>query len=305
MTLALTAAPIAAGASAQGIIICCIGLIGSDGLDVAALNNWATDPDASHVAVTPDAADLKELFAELAANISKPGATDIVIDEVAEPDFVITSILPPAKGSAVQQDTRSLRWKIPELGVTGSESAALEFLIRHVGQDSGTKLVNQSITYSDAEGNVVTFPRPTVTVVCDLAVCPEPCPDPVEFTAEGCSNVVLVDMGEVYLGAQGRIIEMEVTIKNVCPGKRTALAAILTEVDRNGTEYPRGMKTMTIPAHQFAGCRDVRVACIRFVVPEDLSVSGGAMCSPRRFKARFLANSIDTDYFCDEPVTAP
>lgn len=51
-------APVAAAARAQGIIIYCIGLIGSDGLDVSALNNWATDPDASHVAVTPDAADL-------------------------------------------------------------------------------------------------------------------------------------------------------------------------------------------------------------------------------------------------------
>ena len=139
-------APVAAAARAQGIIIYCIGLIGSDGLDVSALNNWATDPDASHVAVTPDAADLEDLFAELAANISKPGATDIVIDEIINPDFVITSIQSPTKGSATMVDARSLRWNIPQLGVTSSESAVLEFLIRHVGQQPGTKLVNQSIT---------------------------------------------------------------------------------------------------------------------------------------------------------------
>ena len=90
-------APVAATARAEGIIIYCIGLIGSDGLDVDALNNWATDPDASHVAVTPDAADLEKLFAELAANISRPGATNIVINETVEPDFTITSIQPPAK----------------------------------------------------------------------------------------------------------------------------------------------------------------------------------------------------------------
>ena len=36
------------------------------------LNDWATDPDASHVAVTPDDAELEDLFADLAANISKP-----------------------------------------------------------------------------------------------------------------------------------------------------------------------------------------------------------------------------------------
>ena len=59
---------------------------------------------------------------------------------------------------------------------------------------------------------------------------------------------------------------------------------------------------MTIPAHNAPMCRDVLVKCIKFVVPEDLNVSGGAMCSPRRFKARFLANNVDTDYRCCESV---
>ena len=299
-TIGAPPAPVAAAARAQGIIIYCIGLIGSDGLDISALNNWATDPDASHVAVTPDAADLEELFAELAANISKPGATDIVIDEVVNPDFVITSISSPTKGSATMLDSHSLRWNIAQLGVTASESATLDFFIRHVGQQPGTKLVNESITYSDQEGNVVSFPKPTVSVECDIVVHPEPCPEPVDLTVEGCQDSVLVDLGDVYLGSQGRIIQMDVTIQNVCPGKRVALAAILTEVDQDGMEHQRGMKAFTIPAHSAPVCRDVLVKCIKFVVPEDLNVSGAAMCSPRKFKARFLANNIDTDYRCCE-----
>ena len=293
-------APVAAAARAQGIIIYCIGLIGSDGLDITALNDWATDTDASHVAVTPDAAALEALFAELAANISKPGASDIVINEVVNPDFVITGILTPTKGSATMLDAHSLRWNIAQLGVTSSESASLDFLIRHVGQQTGTKLVNQSITYSDQEGNVVSFPKPTVSVECDIVVYPEKCPGPVELNVEGCQDSILVDLGDVYLESQGRIIQMDVTIKNVCPRKRVALAAILTEVDQDGMEHQRGMKAITIPAHSFPMCRDVLVKCIKFVVPEDLSVSGGAMCSPRKFKARFLANNIDTDYRCCE-----
>lgn len=299
-TIGAPPAPVAAAARAQGIIIYCIGLIGSDGLDISALNNWATDPDASHVAVTPDAADLEELFAELAANISKPGATDIVIDEVVNPDFVITSISSPTKGSATMLDSHSLRWNIAQLGVTASESATLDFFIRHVGQQPGTKLVNESITYSDQEGNVVSFPKPTVSVECDIVVHPEPCPEPVDLTVEGCQDSVLVDLGDVYLGSQGRIIQMDVTIQNVCPGKRVALAAILTEVDQDGMEHQRGMKAFTIPAHSAPVCRDVLVKCIKFVVPEDLNVAGTAMCSPRKFKARFLANNIDTDYRCCE-----
>lgn len=298
-------APVAAAARAQGITIYCIGLIGSDGLDIDALNNWATDPDTSHVAVTPDLADLEELFAELAANISKAGATNIQIKEMVTPDFVITSILPPAKGTAEQLDDHTLRWKIQELGVTLSESAVLEFFVRHVGQEPGIKLVNESITYSDNEGNVVTFPEPKVEVDCDVVVHPEECPVPIQFTVEGCEDSLLVDLGDTYLESQGRIIQVDATVKQVCPHTRVALAVILTEVDTDGMEYQRGMKAVTLPAHDFPGCRDIQVKCIKFLVPEDLSVSGGSLCSPRNFKARLIAHSIDTDYRCCEAVISP
>ena len=289
-------APVAAAARAQGIIIYAIGLVGADGVDVSALNEWATDPDA---------AELEQLFADLAANISKPGATNIVLNEIVQADFVITSILPPTKGTATMLDSRSLRWNIPELGVTTNESAVLEFLIQHVGQTPGTKLVNQSITYTDTEGNVATFPAPTVAVECDVVVYPEECPIPVDLAVEGCSDSVVVDLGDVALESLGRIIQLDVTLKNVCPGKRVALAAILTEVDAQGTEYPRGMKTVTIPAHYSSTCRDVQAKCLKFVVPEDLDVSGGspqAMCNQRNFKARFIAHNIDTDYRCCQSV---
>ena len=101
--------PVAAAARAAGIIIYCIGLVGADGIDVDTLNDWATDPDASHVAVTPNDADLEDLFKDLAANISKPGATDIVIDEIVNSDFMITSVIPPTKGSAMMVNATTLR----------------------------------------------------------------------------------------------------------------------------------------------------------------------------------------------------
>ena len=75
--------------------------------------------------------------------------------------------------------------------------------------------------------------------------------------------------------------------------------------DENGTEYQRGTKAVTIPAHSYPSCRDVLVKCIKFVVPKDLDVSGGStqtMCSPRQFKARFIAHNIDSDYRCCESV---
>ncbi len=298
-------APVAAAARAQGVIIYCIGLVGSDGVDVNTLDEWATDPSASHVAVTPDAAELEELFAELAANISKTGATNIVINEKVTSDFVITSILNPSVGTATMLDSTSLRWNIAQLGVTSPESATLEFFVRHVGQNPGTKLVNESIEYTDAEGNLVVFPEPTVSVECDVVVNPESCPVPADLTVDGCSDSVVVDLGDTYLESLGRIIQMDVTVKNVCPGKRVALAVLLSEVDESGMEYQRGMKAITIPAHNFPTCRDVLVKCIKFVVPESLDVSGGStqvMCNPRNFKVRFIAHNIDTDFRCCESV---
>lgn len=298
-------APVAAAARAQGIVIYVIGLIGSDGIDIDALNDWATDPNDSHVAVTPDAADLEELFAELAANITHPGATNIVINEKIRPDFIITNLLTPNKGSATMLDANTLRWTIPALGVTASEGASLEFFIRHIAQTSGTKPVNQSITYSDDEGNLVSFPDPEVTVDCGTIIYLEECPIAHDLTVEGCSDSLVVDFGDVYLASLGRIVQLDVTIKNVCPEKRVALAAILTEVDEHGIEHQRGMKAFTIPAHHFPSCRDIQVKCIKFVLPEDLDVSGGSplqMCNERNLKVRFIVHSIDTDFRCCDAV---
>ncbi len=168
-------APVAAAARAAGIVIYCIGLIGSDGIDVNVLNDWATDPDASHVAVTPDDSELEDLFRDLAANISKPGATNIVIDEVLNPDFNIISITPPTKGTAEMTGSNTLQWKIPQLGVSANEGASLEFEIKHIADSAGEKAVNQSISYIDDQANTVTFPSPTVTVDCGAIVIPEPC----------------------------------------------------------------------------------------------------------------------------------
>ncbi len=301
-------APVAAAARAAGIVIYCIGLVGQDGIDVSALNDWATDPDASHVAITPDDEDLEDLFADLAENISKPGATNVLIDEVVNDDFEIISLTPPTKGSATTLNANTLRWQIPQLGVTTSEGAALVFTIRHIGQTSGDLQVNKSISYSDNEGNVVTFPDPAVEVDCGIVVHPEPCPAPQDITVSGCSDSVIVDMGDVSLDSLGRIVQLNVTIQNVCPNRRMALAVILTEVDDNGLELPRGMKAMTIPAHTAPTCRDVVVRCIKFVLPEDLNPNTqnpSAMCGTRNLRARVITHSIDTDFVCCDLVQQP
>ena len=265
-------APVAAALRDSGVVIYCIGLTGSDGIDVATLHEWATDPDSEHVAVTPDPAELEELFADIAQSISKPGATGIVVDEVIHSDFQITSILTPQKGDATLMGPNTIRWTIEELGATDVETATLEFYVRHIGETGGTKPVNQSITYTDREKQDVSFPDPKVLVDCGVVTTPEGCPEPVEVTMDGCQDFVSVDLGDTYLQSQGRILEVRATLHNVCPDKRVALAVLLSEVDEKGKEHPRGMKTVTVPVHHCPACRNVLVRGIRFILPEDLNV---------------------------------
>lgn len=293
--------PIAAAARAQGIIIYCIGLSGNGGVDEEALKEWASDPDSAYVAITPDDEELDKLFEDLARNISKPGATNIMITDRIAPCFKITSLSAPTKGTASLIDANSLRWKIDELGVSKSEGAVLEFVVEHIGPCSGTLEVNESIDYDDDEGNVVVFPSPEITVDCGTDVFPEKCPEPVDITLDGCEDSVEFDAGDLGMESLGRILQLSVTLKNVCPHKRVALAVIVTEVGYDGMEYKRGMKTMTIPAHTGDSCRDVTVRCIKFVLPEDLDVprtKDSGMCGEHRFKARFIAHYIDNDFDC-------
>lgn len=294
------AAPIAAAAKVQGITIYCIGLSGNGGVDVQALNDWASDPASAYVAITPNDEELEKLFEELAQNISKPGATNIVIDEKLVPCFKITSISTPTKGTASLIDESSLQWKIDKLGVNKSEGAVLEFTVQHIGPCSGTLEVNESIEYSDDQHNSVKFPSPEIDVDCGSSIIPEKCPDPKEITIEGCQDTVEFDAGEVKLESLGRILQLDVTIKDVCPKKRVALAVILTELDNKDNEFKRGLKTITVPAHNGPECRDVKVRCIKFVLPEDLNVSGSknSICGKRRFRAKFIANYIDNDFEC-------
>ena len=292
--------PIAAAARAAGVIIYAIGLSGRGGMDVSALEDWASKPASSYVAITPDDAELEELFKDLARNIAKPGATDVVVTDTVSPCFRITSVAMPTKGTASLLDAETVQWQIDELGVSQSEGAVLEFTVQHIGSCSGTVEVNESISYDDAEGNVVSFPSPELDVDCDIIIRPEICPEPVELTVDGCEDMLEFDAGDLGMESLGRIVQLSVTLKNVCPHRRVALAAILTEVDDHGLEYKRGMKTVLVPAHTKESCRDVTVRCIKFVLPESLDVSGStsSICNARNFKARFIANYIDDNFTC-------
>lgn len=117
---------------------------------------------------------------------------------------------------------------------------------------------------------------------------------------DGCSDTIACSVAEVQPAAQGRIMELSVRVRRVCPGKRTALGVLLHELDENNAEHVRGMKTMTLPAHHEQSCRDIVVENLRFVLPEDISLAenGAAGCGQRSFRIRTHVHYVDVNDSC-------
>ena len=291
---------VATAAKAAGITIYVIGLSGNGGLDETALRQWSSQPSAEFVSIAPGDAELEAVFGDLARTIVSPGATNIILNDFISDCFRITAVTAPTKGTATLVSQQQVRWTVGELGATQAEEAVLRFTVEHSGACEGVLPVNADVSYQDDQGNTVDFGDPQIDVICGTVIIPEPCPVSVDVFMQGCEDEIEFDAGDVLLETLGRILKLDVTIPGVCPGRRVALAVILTEVDDAGNEFRRGMKTLLLPAHDAPSCRDVTVRCIRFVLPEELDVSGGVdrLCDQRHFKARFIANYIDAGFTC-------
>ena len=286
----------------SGVEIFCIGL----GADEAQLVGWASSPTADHVSNTGDVNQLPQIFEQSAAEVVRAGALDAVLTETLAPGFKLVRVLSVSHGGVEVLDGRSLEWNAGAVGAAGQETAALTFEIAHIGEDGGRMPVNQSLTYTDREGQQLTFPVPEVDVICDgPVICPEACPPPVTVRVEGCQDAAAVDAGEVCLSGLGRILQVDVVVKHICPGRKVAAAVLLTELGEDGVEHDRGMKTVLIPAQEGTDCRDIHLKCISFVVPEVLDRGGDpdSICNTRRFRTRVLANYVDTDFTCCDPQT--
>ncbi len=290
---------------ADGIEIYCIGLT----VNEAPLQAWASDPDSQYVAMAEDTPQLQAAFSRIAAEVVKAGALDVEIQEVLNPAFEIQSVSPPSHGSVVLVDSQTLQWTADAVGAAGPETASLSFVIRHINQVEGVKSVNQSISYSDRQKDTLVFPDPKVTVVCKGGGGPvivESCPPAVSFQLEGCQDAAVTTI-DTAIGGLGRIVQADILIQNVCPGKRIAVAAVLSEADAQGTEQARGLKTFLIPPQTGNTCQDVQLKCVSFVVPEALDTTGNtaSLCNARSFSLRVLANYVDTDFACCDAQTAP
>ena len=92
----------------------------------------------------------------------------------------------------------------------------------------------------------------------------------------------------------GRVLDVTMTLRNVCPGRRSAVGVHLLELDDQGNEYARGFRSCTVPAHS-AGCnRDVALPSMRFILPEDVSLAS------RGRRRHFVVRT--TNHYLEEAV---
>ena len=69
--------------------------------------------------------------------------------------------------------------------------------------------------------------------------------------------------------APGRVLDVNMTLLNVCPGRRSALGLTLVELDGSGTEYARGFQAVSVPAHHGRCNQDLTLDTVRFIIPEE------------------------------------
>ncbi len=139
----------------------------------------------------------------------------------------------------------------------------------------------------------------------DIRQCVEYMPYTAEVGIRGCQDSIIYDLGNIDLESTGHIIQLRMTLKNVYPGRRIALAVLLYEIDDVGNETKCGLKTINIPAHHQPLATDIELRSIRFVLPNDDyhdNAHSVSRCGKRNFIARTIAHYIDHDFEWDKNI---
>jgi uncharacterized protein YegL len=174
----------ATNAKAAGTEIFSIGL--GNSINVAQLQAWASDPDATHVFIAPTPADLDAIFEAIGAAIVVPAATNITVVDTVDSHFSVSGAA--ASKGIVNTVGNVVTWTIDELG---TETVTLTFTATHdATKAGGVEQVDDSVTYTDAEGHVVAFNNPSVNVRgCAATIDLTPEMDTNELTT-GASHTV-------------------------------------------------------------------------------------------------------------------
>lgn len=246
------------------------------------------------------------VHAAASAADSAPGASNVHILEQVSDGLTIVEVGIPTAGTAQAEDDHTLTWHIPVLAPSAEQTATLTFTVRHTGSWLGDLFVNNRIQLSDDAGEEVTFPDPTLNIYETPQPEPEPepdgcstvtlpCPPAVTVTASGCQQAACIDVGEVCLEGTAQLLNLNMTVRGLCPGTRTALGILVKALGANGEACGCAFKSVILPARNTNPCQPVRVKGIRLVLPAGESCEAQRMA--RHYEVRVFANCID--YACN------
>jgi hypothetical protein len=142
--------------------------VGFGSPNMSTLNAWASDPDATHAYVGAGAgnANLNAIVSTIGPAVTTPAATGITVVDTVSDHFSVSNVSATAGSTSLAGN--AVTWTISTLG---SETVSLTYTATHlVTATGGIEPVRASISYSDAQGNAVSFPSPTVEVTgCPVA----------------------------------------------------------------------------------------------------------------------------------------
>lgn len=128
----------------------------------------------------------------------------------------------------------------------------------------------------------------------DATCCTPSCAD-VPLTS--CNVVTTVGpLAGFSVACSGRLVNISLTIDNVCPGSNLAVAIIL--YDPESPDNAIGLKTFQVTGPTGSSCAPITITNICFVVPGSIA----PLCTTKTLKASVLANYTNipglTDFLC-------
>ena len=209
---------------------------------------------------------------------------------------------------------RRLSWAVglPQ-AVTGVQTYTMTYQAANIGPDAGPQTVStlhawrqdehggdlgEELTgLTGAELSVDVSAAPAALALAEGGMQVEDWPVPMPVKAEQCKDAVQATIPDAQMMSLGRLVQLDVVLKRVCPGKRISATILLTETDPAGVEQTRAIKHVLVPAQTGATCEDVTLRCVQFSVPEALDLTGEptSLCNERSFNVRVIANYVDSD----------
>jgi hypothetical protein len=168
--------------------------LGFGAASVAQLNSIASDPDSSHVYISPSAAALAGIATDIAETIQNPAATNVVLDAVVGAPFSPVTGSNSATAGATTAIPGGFRWSIATLG---TETRTLTFQVRHSGNEDAAFAALSSLSGTFVNSDGVTQPisasSPTITITgCNDAPTADAGPDQtIELSGSPIADVAL------------------------------------------------------------------------------------------------------------------